>query len=138
MHITLESDYAIRIVHCLCKNGKRMDARTISESTGVTLRFSLKILRKLVSSKIIRSFKGSQGGYEIARNPGEISLREVIEVVEGPISSAGAESRYFCTREKNKPCKVQKTLPTFRHGARETRERDFRFVRRLTYIRPPG
>ena len=83
MHITLESDYAIRIVHCLCKNGKRMDARTISESTGVTLRFSLKILRKLVSSKIIRSFKGSQGGYEITKNPGEISLREVIEVVEG-------------------------------------------------------
>lgn len=120
MHITLESDYAIRIVHCLCKNGKRMDARTISESTGVTLRFSLKILRKLVSSKIIRSFKGSQGGYEIARDPGEISLREVIEVVEGPYQlSRCLNPEYFCTREKNKPCKVQKTFADISDMVRE-------------------
>ena len=44
MHITLESDYAVRIVSCLAKNGGRMDARSIAEETGVTLRFSLKIL----------------------------------------------------------------------------------------------
>lgn len=44
MHITLEADYAVRIVHALAESGKRLDAKTISEMTGVTLRFSLKIL----------------------------------------------------------------------------------------------
>ena len=37
MHITLEADYAVRIVHCLAKNGQRMDAKSISDETGVTL-----------------------------------------------------------------------------------------------------
>ena len=31
MHITQESDYAIRIIYCLAKNQKRMDARSISQ-----------------------------------------------------------------------------------------------------------
>ena len=83
MHITLEADYAVRIVHCLAKNGQRMDAKSISDETGVTLRFSLKILRKLVSAGIIKSYKGTQGGYEIARPLEEITLNDVIETVEG-------------------------------------------------------
>ena len=45
MHITLESDYAVRIVYCLAQRGTRMNAASIAEETGVTLRFSLKILR---------------------------------------------------------------------------------------------
>ena len=49
MHITLESDYAVRIVSRLARQGGRMDAKRIAEETGVTLRFSLKILRKLVT-----------------------------------------------------------------------------------------
>ena len=52
MHITLEADYAIRIVQVLAQNQRRLDAKTISEMTGVTLRFSLKILRKLVAAGI--------------------------------------------------------------------------------------
>ena len=58
MFITLESDYAVRIVACLAKENRRLDAKTISEMTCVTLRFALKILRKLVSAEIVKSFKG--------------------------------------------------------------------------------
>lgn len=83
MHITLEADYAVRIVHALAQSGKRLDAKTISEMTGVTLRFSLKILRKLVAAGIVKSFKGTQGGYEIGKPAEEISLGEVIETIEG-------------------------------------------------------
>ena len=65
MHITLESDYAVRIVSCLARQGGRMDAKRIAEETGVTLRFSLKILRKLVTGGLVRSYKGTKGGYEL-------------------------------------------------------------------------
>lgn len=107
MHITLETDYAVRIVSCLVTNGKRMDAKTISHKTGVTLRFSLKILRKLVSAGIIRSFKGTQGGYEIAKEPSEITLREVIETIEGTYSFCRCLSDGYCCTilgEDNKSC----------------------------------
>ena len=88
MHMTLETDYAVRIVSCLVTAGRRMDAKSIAEETSVTLRFSLKILRKLVAGGIIKSYKGTQGGYELAREPKEISLNDVIET--GRFTSAGA------------------------------------------------
>lgn len=84
MHITLESDYAVRIVDCLSTQNGRLGAGRIAEQTGVTPRFTLKILHKLVSSGLVRSYKGAKGGYELAREPVQITLREVIEIFEGP------------------------------------------------------
>ena len=84
MHITLESDYAVRIVHCLAQSGERTDAQTLADQTGVSLRFTLKIMRKLVATRIVRSYKGAKGGYVLTREPSAITLRQVIEAVEGP------------------------------------------------------
>lgn len=102
MHITLESDYAVRIVYCLAMNHGRMDAKHIAEETGVTLRFSLKILRKLVGGGLVTSYKGTKGGYELAREPEAISLCDVIEEVEGPygLSRCVSEDGYECNRNK--------------------------------------
>lgn len=61
-------------------------AKDISELTGVTLRFALKILRKLTQSGITKSYKGVAGGYELNRSPSEISLGEIIECIDGPIA----------------------------------------------------
>lgn len=85
MRITQEADYAVRIIDCIARSGGRLDAHSVSEKTGVTLRFTLKILRKLVKSKIVVSFKGVQGGYELAKEPEQINLKQVIEAVDGPI-----------------------------------------------------
>ncbi|HBM79481.1 MAG: Rrf2 family transcriptional regulator [Clostridiales bacterium] len=86
MRITQEADDAVRIIDCLVARDKRLDARTISDTTGVTLRFTLKILRKLVKNGIVKSFLGASGGYELAKKPEKINLREVIEAVDGPIA----------------------------------------------------
>ena len=112
MHITLEADYAVRIVQCLAINNERMDAASISEKTGVTLRFSLKILRKLVANGIVCSFKGAKGGYELARPASEISLAQVLEVVEGKyaISRCVSEEPYNCNYTANScnMCKIHR------------------------------
>lgn len=83
MHLTLEADYAVRIVAVLCTETERADAGTISSKASVSLRFSLKILRKLVAAGIIESFKGTLGGYVLKKQPSEITLREVVEAIEG-------------------------------------------------------
>lgn len=83
MYITLETDYAVRIVSVLCLDGGRLDARAISERAVVSLRFALKILRKLVTAGIVQSFKGTQGGYQIKKKPEEITLRMVLEAIDG-------------------------------------------------------
>lgn len=108
MFITLEADYAVRIVDCIAQSRGRLDAKSISEKTGVTLRFSLKILRKLVASGIVKSFKGTQGGYELARKPEEISLKDVIETVEGKYRLSRCLSEdYDCNRGMSGCCKYQ-------------------------------
>ena len=103
MHITLETDYAIRIVDRLIKAGGRLDAKTISERTSVPQRFALKILHKLVSGGVVKSYKGANGGYEIAVEPSKLSLYDIVELMEGTyrFSRCVGES-YNCSCEL--PC----------------------------------
>mgnify|MGYP002552668825 CR=1 FL=1 len=86
MRITHEADYAIRVAYCLALAGEKQCAKDISEATGVTLRFALKILRKLTQSGITKSYKGVAGGYELNHSPSEISLGAIIECIDGPIA----------------------------------------------------
>ena len=86
MRITQESDYALRIVTALAAREGVVDAKSVSEETSVSLRFALKILHKLVTGGLVRSFKGVNGGYSLARTPSEITMKDVIELIDGPIS----------------------------------------------------
>ena len=85
MRITLESDYALRIVSTLAVQEGVTDAKTLSEKTSVTIRFTLKILHKLVQGNIVSSYKGVRGGYKLKKKAEDISLRSVIELIDGPI-----------------------------------------------------
>ncbi len=99
MVMTLEADYAVRIVEYLTKHPCRCDARTISEQMQVPLRFSLKILRELVAQGMVCSYKGAKGGYTLAKPPAEITLRQVIESVEGEyMLSRCQKEEYSCGR----------------------------------------
>ena len=106
MNITLEADYAVRIVDALSHCKQRTDASQLSETTQVPQRFALKILRKLVSAGIVKSYRGASGGYELAKPAKEITLRQVIEAIEGPFTiSRCQDTAYCCT---NASCKVHK------------------------------
>ncbi len=102
MHITQETDYAVRIVYCLANSDGRKDARTISEEMGVTLRFSLKILHKLVGSGIVKSYKGTKGGYELAMAPSQVNLKQVIQAIEGTYKLAKCIDPDFVCEWKDK------------------------------------
>lgn len=85
MRITLESDYALRIVSALAVSNSITDAKTLSEKTSVTIRFTLKILHKLVQGDLVSSFKGTNGGYKLKADAASITLKKVIELIDGPI-----------------------------------------------------
>lgn len=86
MRITQESDYALRIVTALAARNAILDAKSISDETSVTLRFTLKILHKLVQGGLVCSYKGVNGGYRLAKLPETITVKDVIELIDGPIS----------------------------------------------------
>ena len=103
MRITLESDYALRIISALAKHDGIVDAKTISEETSVTLQFTLKILHKLVRSNLVKSYKGIRGGYCLRLAPEEITLKHVIEQIDGPIAMVRClESEECCSLNQEK------------------------------------
>jgi len=60
--------------------------RDIAQQTGAPEAFLSKIFQNLRSAGIVRSHRGVQRGYALARDPGEISLYDVILATEGPAS----------------------------------------------------
>lgn len=105
MWFTREADYALRIVSELAYRKCKMDAKLIAYLTGVTVSFTLKILRKLVKAGIVRSYKGISGGYIMDKAPQEISVRQVVEIIDGPVAinrciKAGED----CSRVSDKNC----------------------------------
>ena len=114
MYLTLETDYAIRITTCLAHENRKIDAHFISEHSKIPLRFSLKILRKLVGAGIARSFKGMHGGYILAKSPKETTLLEVIEAVEGPFVISRCQNEFYeCNQSVCKVNSVYQELTDF-------------------------
>lgn len=109
MRITREADYALRIIVMLATEGQQLDAKIISEKNDIPYRFTLKILRKLVQAEIVKSFRGVNGGYILNRKPSEITMKEVIETIDGKIAiNKCFENPENC--RNNGVCKVQKKL----------------------------
>ncbi|HEV3417224.1 MAG TPA: Rrf2 family transcriptional regulator [Pirellulales bacterium] len=60
----------------------------LAAAGGMPERFLLQILRNLVTHGILHSARGVDGGYRLERKSEEISLLEVIEAVDGPLSAS--------------------------------------------------
>jgi Rrf2 family protein len=80
--------YALQATCHLGSAGQEMPvpSKRLAESGGMPDRFLLQILRNLVAHGLLRSTRGVIGGYTLARSPEEISLLDIIEAVEGPVT----------------------------------------------------
>jgi Rrf2 family protein len=90
MKLTRASSYALHaVVHMA--NQKKNDpvaSHVIAQARGIPDRFLLKVLKPLVSSQVLLSVKGPNGGYRLAKPPNEITMLEILEAVDGPIRGA--------------------------------------------------
>lgn len=79
------AEYAIRAMVCLAQqpSGKLTGAREVALAEQIPTPFLWKILQNLARQKLIRSFKGVRGGYELARPATEITLENIIEATDG-------------------------------------------------------
>ena len=113
MRISQETDYAIRIVLYLSEkeSGHIAGAKTIAAQESVSLRFLLKILRKLIQAGIVQSYRGMNGGYSLAKLPQNINLKEVIEAIDGPICiNRCLYDAEYCNKHYASQCKAHKVL----------------------------
>lgn len=87
MKLTRASSYAVQaVVHMAVQpHDNPTPSHSIAKDRSIPERFLLKVLKPLVSAKILTSVKGPNGGYRLARPANEINVLEVLEAVEGPL-----------------------------------------------------
>ena len=83
--INRDTDYAVRALVLLAGRGGVVPVSVLAEDQRVPEHFLRKIMQKLHRAGIVRSRQGAAGGYELALPSGEVSLRRVIEVIQGPV-----------------------------------------------------
>lgn len=90
VRFSLQVQYAICGVFDLAYNGhgEPVQIRVISERQGIPTRYLEQIFGRLRRGGIVASKRGPGGGYTLARTAGRITLREVIEAVEGPLGES--------------------------------------------------
>jgi Rrf2 family protein len=120
-----KGDYAIRaVLHLARHQGQgRRKARQISEDMGIPENYLPQILAQLVAAGLVTSLAGRDGGYALARPASEITLLDVIEVVEGPVEVAECVINGGPCRWENQ-CSVHRfwsaAQDAFREQLRET------------------
>jgi Rrf2 family protein len=87
MQITRQADYAMRAVLYLAKLGPERRAATsqIALAQNIPPSFLAKIVSQLSVAGLLQTSRGARGGVSLARAPGDISILEVVEAIDGPI-----------------------------------------------------
>ena len=85
--IKSDTDYAMRMLVSLAlrEGNSPVTAADLTEGQNIPVDFAYKILQKLRRANIIKSFKGVNGGFSLAKKPCDISLLDVVDAVQGRI-----------------------------------------------------
>ncbi|MHB9131281.1 MAG: RrF2 family transcriptional regulator [Armatimonadota bacterium] len=88
MQLTRAGEYAIKSLVYLATQDptQRVMASEVATEEAIPVNFVRKILESLAKVGLVKSFRGAGGGFSLARSPEEITMRQVIEAIEGPIA----------------------------------------------------
>lgn len=95
MKVSAKTEYACIAMLELASqygSGEPVRIRRIAERHAVPPRFLVQILLQLKGAGLVASVRGAAGGYYMARNPKDVSLGEVMEVIEGTAEENGQNS----------------------------------------------
>ncbi len=112
--LSVKSDYAARAVLALAREhhtGAAQRVDDLARSQAVPANYLVQILIELKGRKIVRSIRGKEGGYLLARSPAQITLGDVLRSVYGQVFDTPALSDPQCPAElRGAWQKLQRTL----------------------------
>jgi Rrf2 family protein len=89
VRISAKADYAVRaaVELAAADDEKPVKAERIANAQEIPLNFLENILGELRHAGIVRSHRGAEGGFRLAKPAAEISVADIIRAVEGPLAS---------------------------------------------------
>jgi len=112
MLLTKASEYALLSLIIIAKKNSPQDVETLSTELAISKSFLAKILQALAKNGILKSFKGTKGGFLLAKDPEHLTLKNIIEAAEKRptkvFECSTPESR--CPSGKDEFCKILPVL----------------------------
>ncbi len=121
MKLSHLADYAVVLMTAAARfpAGERLSATTLADETGVPLPTTQKLMGQLAANGLLRSHRGSGGGFVLARPADAISLADIVEAVEGPIAMtmcSGSDEASDCALDAH--CRVKPHMGVVSHAVR--------------------
>jgi len=93
MFLTRRSDYGLQAVFALARSSGFVSAKQIAQERNLPAAFVKKLLQKLCRAGLVKASVGKQGGYRLARAPEKISIRELLQALEGDLAPVSCLAR---------------------------------------------
>jgi Rrf2 family protein len=95
MKVSLRATYGIiaAVDLALHDHDVPVQAKTIARRQGIPVRFLEQVLHAMKKAGLVVSHRGAQGGYALNRQPQELSLASILEVLEGPLTETNGRER---------------------------------------------
>jgi Rrf2 family protein len=106
------TDHALRLMVGLAgqHNGDSVSTRALADEQSVPYQLACKLMQRLHDARLVESCMGPKGGFRLRRAAGRISLLEVVEAIQGPVTwSRCLLSRAACPRRRNCPVRAKIT-----------------------------
>ena len=94
MKISTKGRYGLRAMVDMAaqSDGAPVSLKTVAKRQNISLNYLEQVFGQLRKAGLVKSIKGSGGGYLLARPSSDISVKEILEVLEGPFSIAGEDA----------------------------------------------
>ncbi len=111
MRLARMTDYAVVVLCQMARAPGRavFTATALAEATGLPLPSVSKLLKKLAQRDVVTAQRGASGGYSLARPAEQITAREIIVALEGPLVLAA------CVDEGEESCGFERSCPIRGH-----------------------
>jgi len=112
LRLSKKADYALIAMKHLALRGDTgsSSAREIAELYAIPIELMAKILQRLVRRGLLASHQGTRGGYQLARKPIEISVADVIQAIDGPVTVTACSTDDDGQCEQFATCNVRDPL----------------------------
>lgn len=120
MQLKTQTDYAIRILLCLSQATTPVVARELSQTLGITENYLPKITQQLRRVGWVESISGINGGFRLLAKPEDISLLDVMRVMESSVCiNRCLEKDGYCSRHATSTCPVCRVYGRFQKQMEE-------------------
>ena len=99
LRLSKKADYALLAMRHLAAHAdrSRVSARELAEAYDIPAELLAKVLQKLVRARLLESHQGIRGGYGLAGRPPSISVADVIQAIDGPLTvTACSDTDHSC------------------------------------------